>query len=356
MSAESEDKRTVIQCDEDPLTTEVNLKVEESAKLSTSGSENEEEANTRNGKVQTTYSCDICAKEFKTKFGLYGHKAHHTVKEEFTCDRCDKIFIYQRNLMKHKEICMERTDESIASDGSSENEDVDRVQQTTCRVCFKEFESLDELRSHNIKEHGGATQKPYNCNTCGRPFAYKSSLEQHIQTAHKGELPFSCDVCNKSYPSKHLLTTHEREHTKEKLFSCDICSKEFHYKSGLYEHKKLHSGNRPFHCLQCRKTFSTKEELETHTTNHKLNPRQFSCDVCDKKFLRRENMRRHKLTHNKKVIKPSKKFYCEMCEVSFPSRDAEWTHKLQHFQKEIEEEKIRAKKEKEENERKLALS
>ena len=67
-------------------------------------------------------------------------------------------------------------------------------------------------------------------------------------------------------------------------------------------------------------------------------------------------MRRHKLTHNKKVIKPSKKFYCEMCEVSFPSRDAEWTHKLQHFQKEIEEEKIRAKKEKEENERKLLLS
>ncbi len=28
MLAESEDKRTVNQCDEDPLTTEVNLKVE----------------------------------------------------------------------------------------------------------------------------------------------------------------------------------------------------------------------------------------------------------------------------------------------------------------------------------------
>ena len=133
------------------------------------------------------------------------------------------------------------------------------MQQTTCRVCFKEFDSLHELSSHNKKEHDGATQKPYNCDTCGRPFAYKSSLKQHIQTAHKGKLPFSCDSCDKSFSSKYLLNAHEREHTNDKLFSCDICSKEFTYKNGLYEHKKLHSGNRPFTVYNVEKHLQQKK-------------------------------------------------------------------------------------------------
>ena len=70
-----------------PLINETILIFKETAELLLSESENEKEGSSKTTSVNTTYSCDICTKEFTTKLGLYGHKGHHTVKANL-------IFIY----------------------------------------------------------------------------------------------------------------------------------------------------------------------------------------------------------------------------------------------------------------------
>jgi len=79
-----------------------------------------------------------------------------------------------------------------------------------------------------------------------------------------------CNICNLSFNSKKLLTSHMKIHTSKnkETFACDICKKPYKRKSYFTKHLLLHVGNNPFICTVCKKTFSDKKNLNIHKRTH----------------------------------------------------------------------------------------
>ena len=80
----------------------------------------------------------------------------------------------------------------------------------------------------------------------------------------KGEKPYSCVTCNKSFAQYTQCKRHEAQHTGEKPYSCDLCDKAYSRKDKLYAHKLTHTGERPFSCELCNTSFYTKYKLDRH--------------------------------------------------------------------------------------------
>lgn len=58
-------------------------------------------------------------------------------------------------------------------------------------------------------------EKPYECNICNKSFTDPSARRRHV-ASHSGQKPFSCSICNLSFTRLDNLKTHIKSHNKEK--------------------------------------------------------------------------------------------------------------------------------------------
>uniref|UniRef100_A0A5K3EWP2 Protein krueppel n=1 Tax=Mesocestoides corti TaxID=53468 RepID=A0A5K3EWP2_MESCO len=105
--------------------------------------------------------------------------------------------------------------------------------------------------------------RPYRCNTCGRGFAVKAGLMQHLRT-HTDERPYPCPECGRAFKQKIQLTTHMRVHSGERPYGCRICGKLFRQQSHVVQHLRTHTGEKPHKCTRCNKAFRQKYSLISH--------------------------------------------------------------------------------------------
>ena len=111
----------------------------------------------------------------------------------------------------------------------------------TIIICFyfwqqPAFKHKGNLTTHK-KLHGPNCPE---CEYCGKRFARKDNLAQHI-LIHTKEKPYKCEYCHKKYRQSHSLKEHLRNHTGEKPFKCDVCSKSFTNKQAMIIHRRCHS-------------------------------------------------------------------------------------------------------------------
>ena len=74
-------------------------------------------------------------------------------------------------------------------------------QKTKCDLCDKSYVSKHSLTSHVSRIHEG--KKPFKCDICDANFTQKPNLKQHIESDNEGKKPFKCDMCDTSFVFKH---------------------------------------------------------------------------------------------------------------------------------------------------------
>lgn len=68
----------------------------------------------------------------------------------------------------------------------------------------------------------------YSCDVCNKEFPSDSRLNQHMHRHRRyAERPFICDFCGKSFRDKNIILRHlfAKHVDPESKFECEICQK-----------------------------------------------------------------------------------------------------------------------------------
>jgi uncharacterized Zn-finger protein len=100
----------------------------------------------------------------------------------------------------------------------------------------------------------------------------------------KGEKPYKCTQCEKTFVSMGVLRQHLRTHTGVKEFKCSVCHALFTTNGSLTRHMNIHVAIKPYKCPFCLEGFRTasicKKHMKEHTGGGRCQcfiPLQFTC-------------------------------------------------------------------------------
>lgn len=208
-------------------------------------------------------------------------------------------------------------------------------------ACAKRFPTRHRLNLHRKQAHG--VQPPrseLSCSECGTYRAKtREALEVHIRSKHSGERPFRCNVCGKAFAAKGYLDQHLDVHNADKVYPCPLCPKRFQSQPSLSQHKATHgqqgrtyqdplsegtAAPEKVKCGECGVLFATKRYLRQHVAN-KHSKRSSSacttCEICGKVLSRKYELRCHMRTHTQE-----RPFSCQRCPFTCRYRNGLMAH------------------------------
>ncbi|XP_029717999.2 zinc finger protein 271-like [Aedes albopictus] len=315
--------------------------------------------------------CEICFETFKAPWALNAHKSHcRYVKELFYCKLCQAVYVKKFHLMKHfastpghtaitgivnnseavatseppaevktKFCCcflkcseMFKTEKDLlihVDEFHAPRRQLNKTERPSeshvCSVCERSFASRHLLILHRNR----SAMKKHMCSFCAESFILPSKLREHELLFHSGPAPaHSCDVCDKSFRTKHLLKSHRQTHDQERNFPCDQCSAVFRVRPQLTKHiRGVHPTCFPYHCAFCEKKFSTKPKHDLHLRSH-TGEKPYPCryDCCERQFAHVSDRKRHEMA----VHTSERPYQCEQCPAAYIRKRELVVHQQRH--------------------------
>ncbi|KPU79903.1 uncharacterized protein Dana_GF18167, isoform B [Drosophila ananassae] len=136
-----------------------------------------------------------------------------------------------------------------------------------CNMCGKYLKTVDNLKNHRLRHLG---VKNFACEICNKRFVTKHLLTLHERVRHLGERPYPCGYCQLCFFTSSARNCHERlQHIRDKRYQCDECGKQFNTPTFLKRHLFAHTGQKPHSCETCSVSFSRTEYLKNHLRSKK---------------------------------------------------------------------------------------
>lgn len=160
-----------------------------------------------------------------------------------------------------------------------------QIVHLTCDFCGAKFEIKTSLMTH-LNNHMAeqSSNKDYDDESMDQMLIMKPEDEQQTLSNYK-EKKFACDICDKRYLTKHLLSIHKKSHANLKEFKClnESCFFETNSPYDLNNHiKRIHNPTRPFKCSECDKKFKRRCDMINHKKSVHTNVRTYvKCPVCE---------------------------------------------------------------------------
>ncbi|GFN76931.1 Zinc finger protein 208 [Plakobranchus ocellatus] len=271
-------------------------------------------------------------------------KSHHNEKSVMQCKLCPQTFSELRNLVLHQQIHVPRS-----------------VKLFPCHQCGKIFSGLCRLKAHMVVHSG---DKPYSCDMCAKPFAFRSCLSRHkfickysqrvpnkpgkqnqLKENPSSDQTFMCRNCGHNFAQDSQLQIHIRENQCQRPFACEFCDKKFALEMHLKNHEAVHFSvlaseipDKPVNggmwqpCEKCGMSFPKESDLKAHMVVHN-GERPFSCSFCDKKFAFHFSLERHEAGHcifMEQQVASAIAHRCEPCGKYFSSLSRLRTHSVVH--------------------------
>jgi Zinc finger, C2H2 type len=283
-------------------------------------------------------TCEMCGGKFRRISDLFEHyKSQHSVDPFVTC--CSSKLSKKARIIWHfvKHIQPESFKCHICSYVVSRPKFLQLHLQThtdskpfSCDKCDKRFIWKGALKSHLINHQPESERKSYICPQCNRKYQTAGSLASHKKSAH-GEVVKSknlCEVCSKSFSTltsyKEHMITHSEDSEKLQL-KCGECGKWLKNQRCLKSHMQLHA-NVDHKCEMCDYVTKKEKLLKNHIITRHTNDRPWNCDACDKTFKVKRALTIHK-TQNHAESGGKTGRTCEFCSREFQSSTNYYTHR-----------------------------
>ncbi|XP_013146545.1 PREDICTED: putative zinc finger protein 724 isoform X5 [Papilio polytes] len=198
--------------------------------------------------------------------------------------------------------------------------------QPTCPICDMKFVFFEYLLRHSNKHH---LSHDYICDVCGTSFQGENHLKMHNRYYHR-EGGYTCEHCGIILTTLSKKILHEKNVHMVNLSTCPHCPETF--KSPYF--KKLHLANvhgieeLKIKCPYCPKVYPQESIMSRHMRRVHLREKNVECEVCGDKFFGPYDVKLHMLKHN-----GDKKFVCAVCGKKFSKKNNLNTHLITHTDK-----------------------
>lgn len=168
-----------------------------------------------------------------------------------------------------------------------------------CRICEQSAENIDEIAAHLVSSH--------NINL-------DLSITLGVQAFVFKNDQLLCGTCRNNFPCIRQLSRHMGSHIQN--HACQSCGKSFSSRTSLQCHKRFAHSDSEIICRKCKKTFGSLEERRAHVTE---TPRcwPYACSRCSSRFLKWPEKNQHmEMVHNQ----PQLSYPCPECGECFQKR------------------------------------
>ncbi|XP_026688620.1 zinc finger protein 271-like [Diaphorina citri] len=160
------------------------------------------------------YMCYSCKYSTSQRSHMKRHICAHIGDKPFRCQLCNKGYVEQSSLNRHKILHADTLLGEYTLD-------------PFCCHCRKQLttKARDILDHCKQCEAVVRTDKSflYVCFACDHHTYHRSHMSIHVRK-HTGEKPYKCEFCPLNFGQRTSLIMHTRKHTKEKPYVCKFCT------------------------------------------------------------------------------------------------------------------------------------